>query len=284
VMVVDAPCSGSGLFRRDEEAIDEWSPNNVVLCSQRQQRILADALPALKENGILIYATCSYSPEEDEDIADWLVQNQNMENIRLTINESWCIIESKAHNTGAYGYRFYPDKVKGEGFFLACFRKKSSAGIGKNKSARMEKATVKEAAILKSWIKEEGFSFLKMNHEFYAVPDGLLSQLEALQPHLYIVYAGVHVGEVLRDKLLPAHALALSTVLASSVTVLELTYEEAIRYLQRGELGIIPEKKGWQVVSYKKHNLGWINALSNRINNYYPKELRILKQQNNSAL
>ncbi|MBD0352480.1 MAG: hypothetical protein ICV65_15130, partial [Flavisolibacter sp.] len=70
----------------------------------------------------------------------------------------------------------------------------------------------------------------------------------------------------------------------SSVTVLELTYEEAIRYLQRGELGIIPEKKGWQVVSYKKHNLGWINALSNRVNNYYPKELRILKQQNNSAL
>ena len=71
---MDAPCSGSGLFRRDPEAIDEWSLNNVQLCSQRQQRILADVWPALKKDGILIYSTCSYSKEEDEDIVKWLVK------------------------------------------------------------------------------------------------------------------------------------------------------------------------------------------------------------------
>ncbi len=74
VIVVDAPCSGSGLFRKDPDAIREWSEQNVQLCSQRQQRILADVLPALKDDGVLIYSTCSYSQEEDEAIADWLIE------------------------------------------------------------------------------------------------------------------------------------------------------------------------------------------------------------------
>jgi 16S rRNA C967 or C1407 C5-methylase (RsmB/RsmF family) len=74
VIVVDAPCSGSGLFRREPEAINEWSLNNVALCSQRQQRILADVWPALKKDGILIYSTCSYSKEEDEEIMDWIMR------------------------------------------------------------------------------------------------------------------------------------------------------------------------------------------------------------------
>lgn len=80
VVVVDAPCSGSGLFRKNEEAIDEWSLHNVQMCSRRQQKILADVLAALKENGVLIYSTCSYSKEEDEDISDWLVEEMEMKN------------------------------------------------------------------------------------------------------------------------------------------------------------------------------------------------------------
>src|SRR5207247_249980 len=74
VIVVDAPCSGSGLFRRDEDAMEEWSLNNVALCSQRQQRILADIWPALKKDGVLIYSTCSYSKEEDEGIIEWMMK------------------------------------------------------------------------------------------------------------------------------------------------------------------------------------------------------------------
>ena len=83
VIVVDAPCSGSGLFRKDEDAISEWSSNNVTLCHQRQQRILADVLPCLKENGLLVYSTCSYSTEENEDIADWLVTEMEYESSKL---------------------------------------------------------------------------------------------------------------------------------------------------------------------------------------------------------
>src|SRR5688572_27093140 len=108
VMVVDAPCSGSGLFRKDEDAVEEWSLNNVELCSQRQQRILADALPALKEDGLLVYSTCSYSGKEDEEIMDWLVQQMGMENIPLSIDGFKGIVVSTSP-ANATGYRFYPD-------------------------------------------------------------------------------------------------------------------------------------------------------------------------------
>src|SRR6185503_7400230 len=119
VIVIDAPCSGSGLFRREPEAIEEWSKQNVMLCSQRQQRILADVLPALKNDGVLIYSTCSYSKEEDEQIAGWLKNELIINNEQLIIHPDWNIVKSNG------GYRFWPDKVKGEGFFLACFRKEN---------------------------------------------------------------------------------------------------------------------------------------------------------------
>src|SRR6185369_12409934 len=98
VIVVDAPCSGSGLFRRDEEAIAQWSENNVQLCSQRQKRILADVWPALKKDGILIYSTCSYSKEEDEEISDWLKKELIINNKELIIDPGWGIVSS----SGAY--------------------------------------------------------------------------------------------------------------------------------------------------------------------------------------
>src|SRR5215203_4807606 len=106
VIVVDAPCSGSGLFRRNPEAIEEWSEQNVALCSQRQQRILADVLPALKNGGVLIYSTCSYSTEEDEEICSWLVNELKVNSERLKFKNEWRVIETEQ------GYRFWPDKVK----------------------------------------------------------------------------------------------------------------------------------------------------------------------------
>src|SRR5690606_6070186 len=91
LMLIDAPCSGSGLWRKDAKAIDEWSMGNVHLCKERQQRIIADALPALKKEGILIYATCSFSPEENEEMLDWMVQQHALESIPVQLDESWGI-------------------------------------------------------------------------------------------------------------------------------------------------------------------------------------------------
>ena len=122
LMVVDAPCSGSGLFRKDPAAVEEWSIDAVQLCASRQKRILADALPALRQGGLLLYATCSYSQEEDESISDWLAA-QGYENLSLKIEEAWGIVQTEAPASGAKGYRFFPHKSKGEGFYLGCFRK-----------------------------------------------------------------------------------------------------------------------------------------------------------------
>ena len=279
VMVVDAPCSGSGLFRKDEEAIDEWSLNNVQLCCQRQQRILADSLPALKENGILIYSTCSYSREEDEDIADWLVNELEMENVELSIEDEWSIVTSISEKTNSKGCRFYPDKIKGEGFFLSCFRK--SSGEGSNKKSRIAKpetASAKEKSIIHPWLKQSNLEIIKGRALYHAIPVSLVADYSFINTVLNVRYFGVGIGQIMKDKLVPEHSLALSTIISDKIPVNELSYEEAIKYLQRQDFNFDGSGKGWGLVSYKGYSLGWVNVLANRINNYYPKELRILKQ------
>lgn len=277
VMVVDAPCSGSGLFRRDSEAINEWSLNNVQLCSQRQKRILADALPALKQNGLLIYSTCSYSREEDEDISDWLVEEMGMHNQVLQIEEEWGIVKTKAKKSNAEGYRFYPDKLKGEGFFLACFTKENSSSETRIRPAKIEMANAKEKSIILPWLNSIEIEIIKETDRYIGLPKQLIADFTMLRTVLNTRYAGVIIGQIMKEKLVPDHSLALSQIISPFISSNELTYEDAIKYLQRQDLNINTSGKGWQLVKYLGFSLGWINVLPNRINNYYPKEMRILK-------
>jgi len=271
-IIVDAPCSGSGLFRRDEKAIDEWSENNVHLCSQRQQRILADVWSALKRNGVLIYSTCSYSNEENENIVQWMTAELPIAHCPLPIDNSWGIIETEN------GYRFWPDKVKGEGFFIACMRKLGGEDKVEIKvKKKIEIVSKKEMEVVKYWIKATDHQFLKIGNMVYAVPKGLSTDINFLLSNLQIIYFGTMVGELVRDKLIPAHALAMSNLISDHVERIELNYEQAIDYLKKKDLREINRDKGWKLVTYKNYPLGWINILSNRINNYYPRELRILK-------
>jgi 16S rRNA C967 or C1407 C5-methylase (RsmB/RsmF family)/NOL1/NOP2/fmu family ribosome biogenesis protein len=272
VIVVDAPCSGSGLFRRDEEAIAEWSENNVQLCSQRQQRILADVWPALKKDGVLIYSTCSYSKEENEEIVKWMGDKLSIVNCQLSIDKDWNIAGS------SNGYRFWPDKVKGEGFFIACV-KKMDGGDGNDIRARkkIELPGKREMEIVKGWLKQTDHQFARIQNLVYAVPEKLLSDVNVLLNNLHVIYFGTAVGELIRDKLIPDHALAMSQLLSDNIEAVELSYEQAIAYLKKKELKDLNAARGWRLVAYKNYSLGWINALPNRINNYYPKELRILK-------
>ena len=278
VIVVDAPCSGSGLFRRDEEAIDEWSLNNVQLCSQRQRRILADVWPALKKNGILIYATCSYSKEEDEDILDWMGEGLSIVNCQLSIDPGWGIAEVQSA-AGAYGYRFWPNKVRGEGFFIAGLKKIDGEDETKKRAKRkIELLDKKEPEVVKNWVKETDHQFVKVQNRVYAIPQKLFDEANILLNNLYVIYFGSLVGELVREKLIPEHALAMSNLISDDIERIGLNKDQAIVYLQKKELKDLDLKsKGWKLVSYKNYPLGWINVLSNRINNYYPKELRILK-------
>ena len=271
-IIVDAPCSGSGLFRRDEKAIDEWSENNGHPCSQRQQRILADVWSALKRNGVLIYSTCSYSNEENENIVQWMTAELPIAHCPLPIDNSWGIIETEN------GYRFWPDKVKGEGFFIACMRKLGGEDKVEIKvKKKIEIVSKKEMEVVKYWIKATDHQFLKIGNVVYAVPKGLSTDIDFLLSNLQIIYFGTMVGELVRDKLIPAHTLAMSNLISDHVERIELNYEQAIDYLKKKDLREINRDKGWKLVTYKNYPLGWINILSNRINNYYPRELRILK-------
>ncbi|RYY39925.1 MAG: Fmu (Sun) domain protein [Chitinophagaceae bacterium] len=272
VLVVDAPCSGSGLFRRDPEAITEWSPSNVDLCQGRQQRILADAWPALKEDGLLVYSTCSYSIEEDEAILDWLMETFGCVSLPLqTPGDGIVEIQS---GRGGWGYRFFPDRVRGEGFFLAVFRKKDAVSAVRHKVKPLDLLPAKEAAPLAGWIDVEGLRFLRHGQRLLAFPDALLSDLAILQSALYIQSAGTAMGELIRDKLVPDAALALSTRLSPSVPRIDVDFATAIRFLQRADLEL-DAAKGWQLLAYAGIPLGWVNVLPNRVNNYFPREWRI---------
>lgn len=276
VMVVDAPCSGSGLFRRDEEAINEWSEDTVALCSQRQQRILADALGALKQDGVLIYSTCSYSKQEDEDILDWICEEYAVENIRLQLNREWEITETESDKHIAYGYRFYPYNVKGEGFFIAAFRKKD----GYTKEHRVQglpKITKDEQAAVVPFISGAAMQYFKQGENIIAVKEAWKNDIAILQKHLYLRKAGITAGALKGRDMVPAHELAMSLLADEDITRIPLTKEQATHYLQKKELQISNFDKGWALATYAGINLGWLKVLQNRVNNYYPVEWRILK-------
>jgi NOL1/NOP2/fmu family ribosome biogenesis protein len=214
---------------------------------------------------------------------DWLVTDMEMENLPLSVDQFYGIVETSSPKTGAVGYRFYPDKVKGEGFFLACFRKKTSEGEAKLRMSKPEIITAKERKALEPWIATEELQFVRFRNEITGLPINFVADFSLLQPVLNLQYAGVSVGEVLKEKLVPHHALAQNTKINKHIPATDLSYDDAIKYLQRQELSKMPETIGWQVVRHQDYNLGWINALKHRINNYYPKEIRILKARNDSS-
>lgn len=282
VVLVDAPCSGSGMFRKDPAAMNEWSEGNVNLCHQRQERILADIYPALKEDGYLIYSTCSYSHQENEDILDWLCTEFGLETVRIPLYKEWGIVETESPLKKAWGYRFYPGKVKGEGLFAACLRKKeSSGGVSNYKNNGQQKLPAKEMDIVKSYINNaDDFYLFKVNEDWLAINREHKESLNILHRHLYIKKSGVRIGKLAGNDLIPDHELALSLIInKDKVLSKELTKEQAIQYLRRDNIDLEITGKGWSLMTYQGLALGWAKLLPNRINNYYPKEIRIMSQQ-----
>lgn len=277
IMVIDAPCSGSGLFRKDPSAIQEWSTENVMLCTARQQKILSDALPALKKDGVLIYSTCSYSREENEDILDWMLDHFPMENMRVPVNADWGVVESQSKKHEAAGYRFYPDKVNGEGFFIAAFVKKAGQTVSFRPPA-IDGISRQEVNILNRWIVDPAqMFFLRQQENIIAIPLPLKEDLSFLQKNLYLRKAGITVGTIKGKDLVPDHDLALSHLFSQSIPSINLEYAQAILYLQKKEIQLTNTPPGWAVVRYCTIALGWVKVLQNRVNNYYPTQWRILK-------
>lgn len=281
VVLADAPCSGSGLFRKDIAAAGEWSEANVQLCAQRQKRILADVWAALKPGGLFIYATCSYSPEENEDVCNWLMREFSPVPLTIATEPGWGITEvitaEKAH-----GYRFWPDKVKGEGFFLSCFRKNGEYGepvyFGEKKirSGFFTPLGKNEQAKLPGWVKLNDQLFLQGEY-IVALPERLVQLLQQVQPVLNLRLAGCTIGKLTPKEWIPDHALAMNTRSAGAEQVAELNLDNALRFLKKENFEPGCSAKGWYLARYGAYNLGWFKHLGNRVNNYYPAQQRILK-------
>ena len=281
VIVVDAPCSGSGMFRKDHEAMKEWSPEHVALCAARQQRILRDIMPALKEGGFLIYSTCSYSVEENEAILDICLNEHGFIPRKIPVNPGWGIVESITES-GGWGYRFYPGKVKGEGFFLTVLQK-ASAPASKHyrvaKPAKWELPSKAELEAIKTMMDDPGgFNYFKHSDEIHCFPLLLEMQLKGLAGQLYLKKAGIAIGKIKGHDLLPAHEWALCIHRNKDFPAYDLSLQDALNYLRKQDVKIDNTKPGWAVVQHKGNALGLIKALPNRINNYYPMNWRILNK------
>jgi 16S rRNA C967 or C1407 C5-methylase (RsmB/RsmF family)/NOL1/NOP2/fmu family ribosome biogenesis protein len=277
VMVVDAPCSGEGLFRKDASAMQEWSDDNVILCSKRQRRIVSDIWTSLKENGILIYSTCTYNPEENEENLVWLKESHDVEFLKIKLDDRWGAVE--VEQDGITGYHFYPHRVKGEGFFISVIRKKENADILRMKNVKtgFQPPSKKILEQIQSWVTDpEGISFIQREDVIQFFPSVKSQEIETLSKNLRLVSAGTFAAIVKHEKLVPEHALALSVKLNhANFPTLALSREDALRYLRKETLNIATDHTGFTLMLYENIPLGWGNILPNRINNLYPAEWRI---------
>jgi len=277
VVVVDAPCSGEGLFRKDNSAIKEWSVDNAQLCAARQKRILSDIWDALKPGGVIIYSTCTYNPEENELNIHWLLNQFDAQSVPLEIHSDWGIRELDFEN--GKGYQCYPHLVKGEGFFLAVVKKGGKYLPQKSKKQKkgFETATKNERAILEMWINPEvEMEFINHNNQLLAFPKQNLGDALRVKNNLRIVHMGVAVAEIKKKNINPLHELALSPILnRDAFPKIEVGLETALHYLRKEEIKPESGQKGWNLICYQTTPLGWIKNLGNRFNNNYPKEWRI---------
>jgi len=276
VMVVDAPCSGEGLFRKDQEAMNEWSPENTNLCSQRQQRILADVWPALKENGVLIYCTCTFNEEENENnLLRWSKEHP-VEFVDLTIDPAWGIETIRKENV--IGYRCYPHRVKGEGFFISVFRKKEEENpVSISTKQNFQRAGKKTTEKIQDWFGNiNDYSFLVQDDLLIMIPERQYQEIEFIAHYLKVVTKGTAVAALKHEKLVPEHSLALSIDLnRKAFKEIALDLPQALAYLRKENLIIGEGERGFTLVSYQDVPLGWVNLLGNRLNNNYPSSWRI---------
>lgn len=269
VILVDAPCSGEGLFRKDPAATSEWSERQAAGCAMRQQQILDTIDKALKPGGYLIYSTCTYNPAENEAQAEGLIR---------THGYKACMPPTPAGiEPCVLGWQAWPHKVQSEGFY--CVLLKKDGNVVETGRTRSRKPTHLKAVTLpeaKEWItQDKGFELFSHGDFVYAMRESCMKMSAILAGDLYLRQTGLPVAEIKGRNLVPLHPLALSTDLSESVSRIDVDLECALRYLRGNDPGISIASPGWHLLRYEQAGLGWIKAIGNRINNYYPAPLRI---------
>jgi 16S rRNA C967 or C1407 C5-methylase (RsmB/RsmF family)/NOL1/NOP2/fmu family ribosome biogenesis protein len=273
VIAADVPCSGEGMMRKDDEAVSQWSPGLVEQCAQRQREILAGVWPALRPGGLLIYSTCTYNRQENEDIAEFIVHELGATSLEVPVEDCWNI--HPAIGSDCHCYRFMPHRVNGEGLFMAVFRKN---GDMPRELPRIKDKTSKKADETgKDWLAcPDEYAIEQQGDLSIAVPLDIRREIVTLRASLNVLNAGIELATVMGRKVMPHHALAMSTARAEGAfPVCEVDYPTALRYL-RGESIIVNGPRGHVLIAHEGAVLGFANNLGNRANNLYPKPQRIL--------
>ena len=283
VVAVDAPCSGEGMFRKMDEARSEWTPSSPDVCAERQREILAEAWRVLRPGGTLIYSTCTFNPTEDEGIVEWLMSEygEELESVdRVVTDDAWGVVRS---DVGVFQcFHFYPHKARGEGFFAAVARKcdgtvrRSMPKARRKLFSQCAKADVKE---LSRWVDNASeHSFMLVGEDIYAYNSAVAEAVVTLSENLSVVYSGVAMGRIFKQKLKPEHPLALYVGLNRDVVpVVDVSLEDALDYLRRNDIAASQFEEGINVVGYKGTPIGFVKRIGARCNNMYPKDLRIVK-------
>ncbi len=259
VVLVDAPCSGEGMFRKDPAAREQWSPANVALCAARQKRIISDLWPVLRPGGILAYSTCTFNHFEDQDQVEWMQQTFDAHLLR-----PW--------------QKFLPPATCGEGFFLALMQKGEAATPGSR--PRFSPSAGKHPArpITGHPTPLEGdYLYYQKGDLLKAVPAACATEMAFLEQHLCVVHSGIAVATQKGKDWIPHADLALALDLRSDAfPAYDASLEEAQTYLRRQPLNLPPlQQKGHVLVKYCGLPLGFVKHLGNRTNNLYPAARRI---------
>ena len=247
VIIADVPCSGEGMFRKDPQSIEEWSPQNIENCWQLQRSIIADIWDNLKPGGILIYSTCTFNAHEDEENIAWILNEYDAELLSVPTEEAWNITGSLIDNPLKDGrdfpvYRLIPGKTRGEGIFMAIIRKRGE------KEALNSKTTI-----------------------------DIDKAITEARKRLRLLSHGVKEGMQKGKNVIPDHTLALSfSADKSAYPNVEVDYQTAIAYLRHEAIVLSSDApRGIVLLTYKGYPIGFVKNLGNRANNLYPQEWRI---------
>ncbi len=317
VIVTDVPCSGEGMFRKDANAINEWSPEHVDLCVQRQQRILTDIWGSLRPGGLLVYSTCTYNLDENEHMVQWIADTLGATPISTPteIPESWGVLGSLDSNQPELPvYRCMPHKIKGEGFFCAILQKTADAATeqngytafsttlnpllcgeqashtakkkgknkknkGKGKDAGKNTPQTDDIPWADWIINAADWQTQWFKDTLYICPNRLQALATLATTHLRVLDMGIAAASIKGKSYLPHHALAMSTSLApSAFPIADVDESTAIAYLRHEAIVLNNQPKGFVLVAYQGSILGFVKNIGNRANNLYPNEWRIRKQ------
>ena len=283
VVAVDAPCSGEGMFRKDEQARTEWSEGNVRMCAARQADILDEAWKSLAGGGLLIYSTCTFNSDENEGTIRAFserVAGEIEAAEPIECPEEWGIACGRE---GVWQtFHFYPHRTQGEGFFAAVARKVPTGARRTTPKPRrkiMNDLGGKAREELSRWVENpKAMRFAEVAETYYGYYAEVYEDVKHLAESLAVIYSGVAMGRIFGTTLKPDAALAFFVGLRKdAVARTTLEREEALQYLRKQEVPAERFKEGMNLVECEGCALGFVKRIGNRCNNLFPNSLRILK-------